>query len=589
LQHARKLVTAAEAVRKFPFEGMSDASVNGHAGVSRQACDDHLEGREACLLAAFDQTLALAGDRASAAYDAQEGWVDRVRAGLLALLEFFDEEPALARYCVVHSAQAGETVLVRRAEVLDRLALLLDDERAPARGYPPPLTAQAVASGVLGVMHGRLSKRDPGVLVELAGPLMSFIVLPFLGVDAARRELRRPVDVTLAPVRRGVALEVLQVPGGRLNHRTVSVLRVIGSEPGLNSSEVALRASLKKDPGQVSRLLSRLARLGLIESTRNLRSTPAAKAWRLTARGQEIERAVRREATAAASMAFDVPEEFGGRMDRLAVSVLRVIGDQPWLYSREVAVRAGVEDPAEIARLLAHLAGLGLLASARDAHRRGTPKVWRLTASGEKLDRAIGRESPAPPRSLALDLMWASGGRLSDDATSVLRVIGADPGVSNNEIAQRVGISDENSMSQLLARLARRGLIENTRSGGRYNVWQLTASGIELESAIRQETPAPVARRMALDLLKDRGGRLNHRVVSVLRLIAAEPGHSNQEIALRVGIEQESHISELLARLARFGLIENTRTGGRENVWQLTASGIELERAIRQENPDAGR
>jgi DNA-binding MarR family transcriptional regulator len=415
---------------------------------------------------------------------------------------------------------------------------------------------------LLGVLHGRLWKPGSGALVALGNPLMSFIVLPFLGVGAARRELSRPLDATSA-VKCSVALDLLQEPGGRLNHRTVSVLRVIGAEPGLNSSEVALRASLKKDPGQVSRLLSRLTRLGLIESTRNPRSTPAAKAWRLTARGQEIEAAVRREATAAASMAFDVPEQFGGRMDHLAVSVLRAIADQPWLYSREVAVRAGVEDPAEIARLLAHLAGLGLLASARDAHRRGTPKVWQLTASGEELDRAIGRETPAPPRSLALDLMWASGGRLRDDATSVLRVIAAEPGVSNNEIAQRVGISDENSMSQLLARLARRGLIENTRTGGRYNVWQLTASGIELESAIRQETPALLARTMALDLLKDRGGRLNHRAVSVLRAIAAEPGLSNSEVAARVGVKRKGHASTLLAGLARRGLIENTRTGGR--------------------------
>jgi DNA-binding MarR family transcriptional regulator/AcrR family transcriptional regulator len=588
VQRARKLVSAAEAVRKFPFAGLSSAGVNGHADVSREAFEEHLEGREACLLAAFEQALALAAARATAAFQAQEGWVDRVRAGLLALLEFFDEQPALARYCVVYSAKAGPAVLARRGEVLDHLARVLDDERAPARGYPPPLTAEAVVSGVLGVLHGRLCKPGSGALVALGNPLMSFIVLPFLGVGAARRELSRPLDATSA-VKCSVALEVLQVPGGRLNHSAVSVLRVIGGEPGLNSSEVALRASLKKDPGQVSRLLSRLARLGLIESTRNPRSTTAAKAWRLTARGQEIEAAVRREAAAAASMAFDVPEQFGGRMDHLAVSVLRVIADQPWLYSREVALRAGVKDPAQISKLLTHLAGLGLLASARDAHRRGTPKVWQLTASGEKLDRAIGRESPPLPRSLALDLMWASGGRLSDDATSVLRVIAAEPGVSNNEIAARVRISDENSMSQLLARLARRGLIENTRTGGRYNVWQLTTSGIELESAIRQETPAPVARSIALDLLKDRGGRLNHRAVSVLRLIAAEPGHSNQEIALRVGIEQESHISELLARLARFGLIENTRTRGRENVWQLTASGKELERTIRHENPDAGR
>ena len=163
--------------------------------------------------------------------------------------------------------------------------------------------------------------------------------------------------------------------------------------------------------------------------------------------------------------------------------------------------------------------------------------------------------------------MWQSGGRLSDDAVSVLRVSAAEPGLSNNEIALRVGISDQNSMSQLLARLARRGLIENTRTQGRYNVWQLTAAGIELESAIRQETPAPVARRIALDLLKNRGGRLNHRTVSVLRVIGAEPGLSNDEIALRVGIKGKGDTSTLLARLARSRADrEHSDRGPRERV-----------------------
>jgi DNA-binding IclR family transcriptional regulator len=83
-----------------------------------------------------------------------------------------------------------------------------------------------------------------------------------------------------------------------------------------------------------------------------------------------------------------------------------------------------------------------------------------------------------------------------------------------------------------------------------------------------------------------RGGRLNHRVVSVLRVIAANPGLSNNDIALRVGIEGKGDASTLLGRLARFGLIENTRTRGRENEWQLTPSGKELETAIRH---DAGR
>jgi hypothetical protein len=95
-----------------------------------------------------------------------------------------------------YSAQAGEEIFERRRAVLARIALLLDDERAPARGYPPPLAAQAVANGVLGVVSEQLSRRQTGPLVELAGPLMSFMVLPFLGVNAARRELARPRGVT---------------------------------------------------------------------------------------------------------------------------------------------------------------------------------------------------------------------------------------------------------------------------------------------------------------------------------------------------------------------------------------------------------
>jgi len=540
-----------------------------------------------CLLAAFEQVLALAAERASAAFEAQEGWVDRVRSGLLAVLEFFDEQPVLARYCVVHSAQAGPAVLERRGEVLDRLARVLDDERAPARGYPPPLTAQAVVSGALGVLHERLSQPDPGALCELTGPLMSFVVLPFLGAHAARGELRRPVDATPA-MEHSVPLDLLQDPGkGLSHHRTVLVLGVLAAEPGLNNREVALRAGVK-DGGGISRILARMARLGLLKNTRDARSPVPANAWQLTASGEELESAIRHEATAT-RLTFDLPEAYRGRLDHRAVSVLRIIGDQPWLAGREVAVRAGAKDPAHISKLLKHLAGLGLVASVRDAHRKGTPNAWRLTASGEQLDQAIGRETPAPPRSLALDLMWESGGRLSDNAISVLRVSAAEPGLSNNDIALRVGITDENSMSQLLARLARRGLIENTRTAGRYNVWQLTAAGIELESVIRQEYPAQVARRIAFDLLKKRGGRLNHRVVSALGVIGAEPGLSNDEIALRVGIKGRGTASTLLARLARFGLIENTRTGGRENVWRLTASGIELERAIRHGTPGAGR
>ncbi len=552
---------------------------------------DHRRGSEACQLEAFEQALALAAEPAGLAFCARDGWVDAVRAGLLALLEFCDEEPELARYLVVHSAQAGAAVLERRHEVIERIARLLDDERAPARAYPPPLMAQAVANGVLGVLAERLSQSHSGALVELTAPLMSFTVLPFLGVKAARRELAAAQGSTRSSDETA-DLDLVKDRAGGLNSRASLVLSVIGGEPGLSSRELASRTGLK-DEAYMSRLLARLERLGLTEDTRVGRFR--AKAWKLTTTGQKLEEAIKREAAAPGpTSSFALPPAFVGRLDDDAVRMLRAIADQPWLRTAEVAQRAGVEDATRAAGQLEILVSLRLVASEREADQRGTPKAWCLTPVGEELDAAIGRDTPAPRRSVAIDLMWESGGRLSEAASSLLRAIGAEPGLSNNDVGSRVRIADENTISQQLARLARRGLVANARNGGKCNVWHLTPMGERLERAIWHETPPQHRRRLALDLVRDRGGRLNHRLASVLRAIGAEPELSNQEIAERVGIEGKGHASILLARLARFGLIENVVVDPapfEANAWQLTDDGIELEAAVRDDknSPSARR
>jgi DNA-binding MarR family transcriptional regulator len=493
-QRARRLVTAAEAVHEFPFEGLPQA-----AG-SRELLRDNLEGREACQLEAFEP--ALATERASLAFFAKDGSLDAVRAGLSALLEFFDEEPELANYLVVHSAQASEAVLERRSEVIERSAKLLDDERAPARGYPPPLTAQAVASGRLGVLSERLSRAGSAPLSELAGPLMSFTVLPFLGVRAARRELTHSRPGSGPAANDATILDPLRTHGDRLNSRAVSALEVIGAEAGLTSKGVSSRTGVNDD-AQMSRLLARLERLGLIENARERHGRANRKDWKITAAGQGVKDAIDREANVPEpASAFHLPKQYVGRINDRAILMLRVIAGQPWLRNTEVADR-GVEDKTLAASLLESLVDLGLAASEREARRRGTPNVWRLTPAGEQLDRAIGHETPPPARSIALDLMRHSGGRLSDTAGSVLRVIGAEPGVSNNDIAARVGIADENNMSQLLARLANRELVKNTREGGKFNVWHLTPAGEKIERAVWAETPPAEQYRLSLGLVRD--------------------------------------------------------------------------------------
>jgi AcrR family transcriptional regulator len=288
-------VVCAEGV-----QGVSVERVVRDARVPREAFDELFGDRDGAVLAAFEYALARAADRLRA-LDAGGGWLERVRAGVVALLQFFDEQPKLAALLVVHSAEAGPVLRARRSEVLARLAWLLDDERAPARRYPPPLTAEAVVSGALGVITERLAQRKPRPLVEMSGSLMSFIVTPFLGAGAARRELERPAITARAVTNRAAALELLHGFSGRAMRHPLAprVLHVIHSEPGLSNIEIAKRAGVA-DEGHMSRVLTRLKRLGLIEN-QSPADRPGPKAWQLTPSGAELQQALQSQTQAASA------------------------------------------------------------------------------------------------------------------------------------------------------------------------------------------------------------------------------------------------------------------------------------------------
>src|SRR5271165_3743945 len=187
---------------------------------------------------------------------------------------FMDEEPAIARLCVVEALAAGERVLERRAEVLDELATVIDEGRAAGGGEhePPELTAEGIVGAVFAVVHTRLLDRDAEPLTDLLGALMSMIVLPYVGAQAASAELRRPRLKPRRGVRRqrsrrsGDPLEGLNM---RLTYRTVRVLTVIAAQPGASNREIAERSGIV-DQGQISKLLARLARLELVENGRTV-------------------------------------------------------------------------------------------------------------------------------------------------------------------------------------------------------------------------------------------------------------------------------------------------------------------------------
>jgi AcrR family transcriptional regulator len=284
----------ADVVCERGLEDTTVTDVVRRARVSRRTFYDLFEDRGDAFLAAFDEGLRRAQGRVVPAFEGERTWVEQVRAALTALLGFFDEEPELARLCVVHSLAAGPVVGDRRTVLLRAITGIIDKRaRSAQKGPgPPPLTAEGIVGGVLAIVHARLLEECPGPLIDLVGPLMGMIVLPYAGRAAATRELARPALRAVAHNNgrgRGRSvrspLEDLEM---RLTYRTLRVLSAIAAIPGASNRDIADHAEVK-DQGQISKLLTRLERLGLIHNTGTGAPRGEPNAWRLTHKGQEIE------------------------------------------------------------------------------------------------------------------------------------------------------------------------------------------------------------------------------------------------------------------------------------------------------------
>ncbi len=293
VQRARILTAAAQVVAERGYVGMSVARVTGRAGVSRRTFYDLFDDREDCFLAIFDQVVVRATKVANDAAAGQGGWREQVRAGLLGLLQFAGDERVMGTLVVVHALGCGPDVLARRARSLGPIIAFIDRGRSQSKNGQglPPLTAEGIVGAVLAVIHGRMLERPGDSLVDLLNPLMGMIVLPYLGQAAAAKELARAAPkVRHTPGR--PARDPMDGLGMRLTYRTLRVLAVIAEGPGASNREVADRAGVH-DQGQISKLLARLEHLGLIENNGRGHAKGEANAWRLTDKGDEVQRSIR--------------------------------------------------------------------------------------------------------------------------------------------------------------------------------------------------------------------------------------------------------------------------------------------------------
>ncbi len=210
-------------------------------------------------------------------------WLGRIRAGVVALLAFLEQERSWARPLIAEQQELAVELGARRvqdalAEVLDaaRGQVIIGSQIAP----PTSVIAELLSCAVVSVIRTRMLPGDGVPLAGLASPLMEHVIEPYLTAGAQLADHARDPGRPAPPAGEAAVLPL------RAHPRVILTLRVIASTPGLSSRQVGQRVNTGGKRHDISDLFTLLEQRGLIENTRLGRGARDRTAWRLTLYGR---------------------------------------------------------------------------------------------------------------------------------------------------------------------------------------------------------------------------------------------------------------------------------------------------------------
>ena len=184
------LVAMLDCVGEFTYPGTTLEAVLQQAGSNNRDFRRHFESFEAC----FEKACGLKAEELCTELIAvgrgETSWPKGVRAGLTRLLGFVSERPNLARTILLESRFAGKGAMERQAELVAGLCIELDTVRGQIESerQPPEATAQMAVGGVKFLVGVAIASRKPVESEELLKELGYFVVMLYLGREAAAEE-----------------------------------------------------------------------------------------------------------------------------------------------------------------------------------------------------------------------------------------------------------------------------------------------------------------------------------------------------------------------------------------------------------------
>lgn len=191
-------------VNERGYELADVAAFVARAGVTTAEFDRHFSGKGDVVLRVLEAAIAGFRARVGAAYAAGGEWPDSLRAAGHETARRILKDPELTRFVIVSTIPAGEMARARREELYIWGASLVDAGR-PLAADPAAVPRQAGIMAI-GAVVEELRRRQEGSLrgdiVAAIPRLMYGAVRPYLGEEAARRELEMSPPADLERLRR---------------------------------------------------------------------------------------------------------------------------------------------------------------------------------------------------------------------------------------------------------------------------------------------------------------------------------------------------------------------------------------------------
>jgi AcrR family transcriptional regulator len=188
-QRERLLTAIADSLDARGYESATVGAISRRAAVSKSDFYRHFGSKDECFFAAYDEAVERLRLEVLAACAGHVEWVDRVCAGLAAVLAALAARPAEANLLLVEGLRAGPGVYGRFQAAVDSFVPYLREGALPGPfdDGTPEAADEAVVGGIASLLSRRVLAGEAARLGDFFPDIAEFALSPYVGVAEARR------------------------------------------------------------------------------------------------------------------------------------------------------------------------------------------------------------------------------------------------------------------------------------------------------------------------------------------------------------------------------------------------------------------